>query len=191
MNKQLKLTFVLYAVFTGIIMAWRTLMNFFSGLSLINFAGAGVNFVALLALYIILLALALTYPEVRKRTMDLLVIAGLLLLMEFIVYIPLEYGLKNYNIYSGFMVYQNVITTIGLVFFAYLGFRFVLEFKGVKLRFIEFILGNGEKTAKVVKEKKSKELENGSLEEKPNSVQEPNEIAENHEEMVEVETSEN
>ena len=99
MNKQLKQTFILYTIFMGIVIAWRTLMNFFSGLSLVNFAGAGINFVALLAIYIVLLALALTHSEIRRRTIDLLILAGLLLFMEFIVYIPLEYGLKNYNIY--------------------------------------------------------------------------------------------
>jgi hypothetical protein len=49
----------------------------------------------------------------------------------------------------------------------YIAFRFITESKNVKIGFVETILGN--KQSK--KEKKSKELSNGSLEEKPNNIE--------------------
>lgn len=46
-------------------------------------------------------------------------------------------------------------------------FRFTMDILGKKVHCIEVLLGN-EKRNKVKKEKKAKELTNGSLEEKPN-----------------------
>lgn len=164
MTKDLKLSFVLFAVFSAIIMAWKTLIGFFSG--------AGINFVAILTILVVLILLILKNKEIRKRILDMFIVAAVLTFMEFIVYIPFEFGASSYEVYEGFLVYQNVITAINLFFFAYIAFRFITEYLGKKIGFVEFILGNknsGE--AKVQKEKINKELENGSLEAKPNAAQ--------------------
>lgn len=162
MIKEMKLSFALLAIFSAIIMAWKTLMNFFSG--------AGLNFVALLTLMVILLLIILKNKNVKNRIMDMFVVASVLTLMEFIVYIPFEFGVDSYNVYKGFLEYQNVITFMSILFFAYIAFRFVTEYLNKKIGFVEFILGNktSNSESKVIKEKKNKELENGSLEEKPN-----------------------
>ena len=173
MSKDLKLSFVLLTVFTGIIMAWKTLINFFNG--------AGINFVAILALAIVLLLIILKNKETRSRIMDMFIISCVFVLLEIIVYIPVEFGISKYSIYRGFMVYQNVITFLALMFFTYIGFRFILEYLNKKLTFIEFVLGN--RTKKAQRVQKLKELENGTLEEKPNKVQEPQIV-----EKVEIET---
>ncbi len=171
MVKELKVSFILLAIFSGIVMAWKSFMNFFSGLSVITgSAGAGINFFAILAILVLLLAIMLKNKDVRKRIIDMFILASVLAVMEFIVYLPLEFGISSYDVYNGFMVYQNVITFIGILFFAYIAFRFITEYLGKELGFVEFILGN-RKINSVAKEKKSKELENGSLEEKPNNKQ--------------------
>lgn len=171
MVKELKVSFILLAIFSGIVMAWKSFMNFFSGLSVITgSAGAGINFFAILAILVLLLAIMLKNKDVRKRIIDMFILASVLAVMEFIVYLPLEFGISSYDVYNGFMVYQNVITFIGILFFAYIAFRFITEYLGKELGFVEFILGN-RKINSVSKEKKSKELENGSLEEKPNNKQ--------------------
>ena len=171
MAKELKLSFILLAIFTGIIMAWKTLLGFFSG--------AGISFVAILTILVVLILLVLQNAEVRKRIIDMVVVAGVISFMEFIAYIPFEFGVSNYQVYQGFLVYQNVITFISILFFAYIAFRFITEFLGKRIGFVEFILGNKSSSAKVQKEKVNKELENGSLEEKPNKILE--EIQENEE----------
>ena len=186
MNKELKVPFILLAVFTGIIMAWKTLLGFFSG--------AGVSFVAILTILVMLILLVLQKTEVRKRIIDMVVIAGVITLLEFIAYIPFEFGASSYSVYQGFLVYQNVITFISILFFAYIAFRFITEYLGKRIGFVEFILGNKKSANKVQKEKVNKELENGSLEEKPNkiieelaeeTVQEDEEFDEDLEEIIE------
>ena len=158
MSKELKLSFILLAVFSAIVMAWKTLMSFFNGV--------GLNFVAILAIIVVLLLLILQNENVKNRIKDMFLVACVFAVLEFIVYIALEMGVSSLNVYMGFLTYQNVITVLGIFFFAYISFRFITEFKGIRIGFIEFLLGNGKR--KTVKEKKSKELENGSLEEKPN-----------------------
>ena len=59
MTKDLKISFVLLAVFTGIIMAWKTLINYFGG--------AGINFVAILTSAVVLFLLILKSKETRSR----------------------------------------------------------------------------------------------------------------------------
>ena len=162
MAKELKLSFILLAIFTGIIMAWKTLLGFFSG--------AGVSFVAILTILVVLLLIILQNKSVRKRIMDMFVIASVITFLEFIAYFPFEFGTSSYKVIEGFLIYQNVITFISILFFAYIAFRFITEYIGKKIGFVEFILGNKSSSAKVQKEKVNKELENGSLEEKPNKI---------------------
>ncbi len=180
MSKELKLSFVLLAIFSGIIMAWKTLIAFFGG--------TGINLVAILAISVVLFLLVIKNKETRSRIIDMFVIACVLLVMELVFYFPIEFGVEKYKVIKGFLHYQNVITFISILFFVYIGFRFILEYLNKRLGFIEFILGN-KSINRQAKEKKSKSLENGSLEEKPNNVQEPA-ITYQAEEYKDIETSE-
>lgn len=184
MAKDLKISFILLAIFSSVVMAFKTLMGFFSG--------AGVNFVALIALVSALLIIMLKNPCVKNRVKDMFIVACVLTVLEFIVYIPVEFGLSSYNVYRGFMIYQNVLTFIGVLFFAYIAFRFIGELLNVKFSFVEFILGNGvkKKGNKIVKERKSKELENGCLEEKPNKANEENAKNEVNEQINQIDVEE-
>ena len=179
MTKNLKLTYILVAVASAIIMAWRTLSNFFGGV--------GINFVAMLIIVAFLVLIMLTDKFVFNRTKDLLIAAFAFAALELIVYFGLEFVVDSYSHVGGFLVYQNVLSILSIFYFAYIAFRFITEFKGIKLGFIEFMLGN-ERPAK--KPKKDKELVNGTLEEKPNAIRE--EIVETEEniEVVDAETNE-
>ena len=80
------------------------------------------------------------------------------------------------------LVMRNICAIYSLLAIGYVAFRYISEVKGKKYKFVEYLLGNyvpekkaKEKKAKLSKAeiKKNKELENGTLEEKPNKVQEP------------------
>ena len=62
MIKEMKLSFALLAIFSAIIMAWKTLMNFFSG--------AGLNFVALLTLMVILLLIIPCFAIKKRNNLE-------------------------------------------------------------------------------------------------------------------------
>ena len=158
MTKNLKLSFLLTAIFSAIIIAWRTLQTFFSGV--------GINMVALLAIIAFLVTVCLADKFVFNRIKDLLIIAGIFTVLEIIVYFGLEFIIDGYTHVAGFLIYQNVISILAIFYFAYIAFRFITEFNGIKIGFIEFILGNRH----IRKEpKKQIELVNGTLEEKPNN----------------------
>jgi len=161
MTKNLKLSFLLVTLASAIMMAWRTLYSFFGGV--------GINFVAMLVIVVVLTLVMLTDKFVLNRTKDLFIVTCALTCLELLVYFAFEFVVKDYSHLEGFLVYQNILSIIGIFFFAYISFRFITEFKGVKIGFIEFMLGN-EKPVK--KHKKDKELANGTLEEKPNSKKE-------------------
>ena len=159
MNKNLKLSFILYIVAAVVIVAWRTLHKFFNGV--------GLNFVALVIIVALLIGLILCDKFVYNRVKDLFFTLCFLASLELIVYFAFEFAIEPVAI--GFLVYQNILSVLGVLFLSYTMFRFITELKEVKIGFIEFILGNG-KTAK--QQKKAKELTNGTLEEKPNSIKE-------------------
>ena len=162
MIRNLKLTYILLAVFTSITMAFKTLTNFFGGV--------GLNFVAMLAIAFVIMLLALKDSHVAKNCWDMYILSGILLILEFVMYFACEYG--NGLFIKGFWIYQNVIAFLGFLVLAYICFRFTLEFLNKKLRFIEIMLGNEKR---VKKEKKAKEITNGSLLEKPNHKEEAKE----------------
>lgn len=157
MTKNLKLTFILYAVFFAIIMAWNTLSQFFFG--------AGLNFVALLVILAVILIMYLTDKFVASRTRDLFYSIIAFAVLEFLVYFVFEFGIGSYKTWEGFANFQNILTFFAILFFAYLVFKVICEIKGLRFGIIEFILGNSKKSPK---QKKAKELSNGSLEDKPN-----------------------
>jgi len=159
MVKNLKLTYILLAVFAAITIAFKTLTSFFGGV--------GLNFVAMLAIAFVIMLIALKDKQIAKNCWDMYVLSGLLLVLEFIMYFACEYG--NGLFIKGFWIYQNVIAFIGLLVLIYICFRFTLAFLNKKLRVIEIMLGNEKR---VKKEKKAKEVTNGSLLEKPNHKEE-------------------
>ena len=157
MSKNLKLSYVLLLVFTAIIVSFRTLLNFFGGV--------GLSFVALFTILTILLYLLLTDEYVKNRIKDMFIVVCVFVFFEFMIYIVFEFGVSNVSVIRAFLIMQNVLTALGLIFLCYVFMRMFLDLKGVKLSFIEIMLGN-EKRNKTLK--KAKELKNGSLEEKPN-----------------------
>ena len=154
MSKNLKSTYILFFIFSAIMISWHTLSNFFSGVA--------ISFIALLAIIFITILIMLNHKDVWSRTKDLLILSGAFAVLEMIVYFACEFGYGE--VLKGFIVYQNILSFFGILFFAYIAFRFATEHIGKKIGFIEFILGN-KKQAK--SQKKTKEISNGCLEEKP------------------------
>ena len=155
MSKNLKLSYILTFVLFVISFAWQTLTNFFNGV--------GINFVAMLAITLTLMAIVIVDKPTRKRMIDLFVICALFVVMESIIYFALEFGSPTLDLYEGMHVYQNVIASLGFLFLAYTIFRLICEVNGTKIGFIEAMLGN--KVSQ--KPRQPKELTNGSLENKP------------------------
>ncbi|MBQ9795703.1 MAG: hypothetical protein IJW36_01900 [Clostridia bacterium] len=161
MTKNLKISFILFFVFSAIIVAWQTLFSFFGGVA--------INFVSIVGLTFVVLLLILKDTELFKRIKDVFIIACVICLLELIIYFAFEFGWKdNFNALKGFIVLQNIISFIGMLFFAYLAFRFICEAKNKKIKFIEIMLGNEKRSIKAKKVKATKEISNGCLEEKPN-----------------------
>ena len=163
MTKNLKLSYILYFVFAAVLVAWNTLHNFF--------AGVAINFVGITGLLFVLLILIFIDKDLFKRTKDLFIISCVFTVLEFFVYFIFEFNVGNLAIYENTIGYQSVLSMLGFIFFIYTAFRFILELKNIKLKFIEVMLGNDKFTAKP---KKTKEVSNGSLEEKPNQKIEEN-----------------
>ena len=158
MTKKLNLSFILLFCVATVVVAWKTLQTFFGGV--------GLNFVGLVALIIALTVIILTDKHSFNRIKEMYFIGCGLAALELIVYFAFEFIVKSYNHVAGFMVYQNILSFIGLLYVAYIAFRFITEYKDIKIGFVEFILGN----KKITKQpKKAKELTNGTLEEKPNN----------------------
>ena len=182
MTKNLKLSYILLFVFSAVLIAFKTLSCFFGGVA--------INFVALVGLIFLLLLISLKDKELMKRIRDLFIIACGFALLELVIYFACEFGYGEFI--EGFSVYQNVISFFGILFFAYISFRFSMEHLGKKIKFIEVLLGNEKFSSK---KKKAKEISNGSLEDKPNNktTEEHNEetsLEEKPEETIIIETEE-
>ena len=184
MDKNVKLFYLLTFVMTVVVVAWNTLTNFFGG--------TGINFVAMLVMLAILISMVVSNKELLKKVKDLFIVDCALTALETIVFIPNEFGgCKNYNVAVVFFNFQNVFTFLGLIFLCWLLFRFLTDYKNVKIHFVEVMLGNEKRTKKPKKEKQAKEVSNGSLSKKPNSIEAEEDVqdAEN-EESTEVDESE-
>lgn len=177
MSKNLKISYILFFAFSAILIAWQTLTAFFNG--------TAINLVALLGLTFVLFLIIFTDKEVFKRVKELFFIACGFCVLEFIVYFAFEFGWNSFNALKGFIVYQNIISFIGIMYFAYICFRFVCDFKNIKIKFIEIMLGNEKRSIKAKKVKETREISNGCLEEKPNRKPQ-----ENSEENIIIETEE-
>ena len=161
MSKNLKLSYILLLIFSAIVVSFRTLLNFCGGV--------GISFVAMLTIFAVLLFFLLTDEFVKNRIKDMFCVVCFFVLFEFMIYIVFEFGVSNVRVLNAFLILQNVLTALGLIFLCYVFMRLFTDLKGVKIGFIEVMLGN-EKRNKTPK--KAKELTNGSLEEKPNKKQE-------------------
>ncbi|MBR6779330.1 MAG: hypothetical protein IKM43_04250 [Clostridia bacterium] len=178
MTKNLKLSFILLAIFSAIIMTWRTLTYFF--------CGVGLNYIALLAIVVVLLIIMINDSFVKNRIKDMFIVACVFAVIEFMVYFVFEFETGDTAVFEAFWIVQNIYTFLGILFFCYIMFRLFTEIKGVKFGFVEAMLGN----EKPLKPKKAKELENGTLEEKPNHKDET-EQEEQADQTIEFETMEN
>ena len=158
MSKNLKLSYILMFVFSAILVAFKTLTNFFGGVA--------VNFVALLALVLVILLISYKDKELMNRIRDLFIIACVFCVLEIVIYFACEFSCGENLL--GFSIYQNIISILGMLFLAYIYFRFSMEMQNNNVKFIEILLGNEKRT---VKQKKAKEVSNGCLEEKPNCKQ--------------------
>ena len=151
MNKYLRTSFILYFVFAVIMVAWRTIGNFFNGV--------GIAFVGLIALLGAIIALANSCKHTASRTRELLITCSVFTILEFFEYFVFEFQIGTFEFMNVMLGIQNVISFVAIFLFAYMVLRFVAEFRNVKLSFIEALLGN--------REKKTKEVSNGSLKDKP------------------------
>ena len=158
MTKKLKLSFIFYGIFCCVLIAFKSLTTFFSG--------AGIPFMALTVMLFLNLMLMLQDKFVYGRTKDLFVISCVFNVLEIMLFFVLDFPIGDFDTWKWFLGFQNVLTLFGIVFFAYLGMRIILEVKGIKLNFVEVLLGNAKP---VKKAKKDKEISNGALEEKPNA----------------------
>ncbi len=188
MTKNLKLSYILTLIFAAVVVAWSTLSSFFTGV--------GINFLVLLGIFCVLLFTILTDKHVLARIKDVFIMLSVLLALEFIVFLVFEFGMvsvpanvelyevmgvssKTLATFKGFCIFQNVISVFGILVFAWTLFRFLTDNQNIKISFVEAMLGNNKAEKK---ERKSKELSNGSLEEKPNKVQTEDVVEEHSEE---------
>lgn len=155
MSKSLKTSYILMLIFAAVVVAFKSL-------SVVLFF-AGLTFVALLGLLYVVMMIFLKDKEVFNRIKDCFFASCGILLLESIVYFACEFGNGEYL--KGFQVYQNIISIFGLLLLCYVGFRCTMDYLNKKISFVEFILGNKKKAPKI---KKTKEISNGCLEEKPN-----------------------
>ena len=168
MTKNLKICFLLSFILSVVIIAWHTLTNFFGGV--------GLNYVAIVTSIAVMLSIILFDKHTFSRFGDIFFICCIFAILETIVYFPYEFGgCFNTKVASVFFNMQNVFTFFGILFLAYIAFRFIIESKNIRITFVEVLLKN-EKLPKNKKEKKSKEFSNGSLEEKPISNEEDEEV---------------
>lgn len=156
MNKNLKLSFILTFIMSAIVISWSTLYSFFGGV--------GINFVALVCITCTFLMLILSDESLKSRARDLFIIVCIFTCLEFVVFLNIEFGFTSS--YKVMKIYQNVLILLAIATVAYTLFRLICEIKQKRVHFIEILLGNEER---VKKEKKAKELSNGTLSEKPNN----------------------
>lgn len=115
----------------------------------------------------------------KKRFGDIFILLSLEFILFIILFFAYDFNLNGFS--SKFpLVIRNICAIYSLIAFGYILFRFISEIKGKRYNFIEYILGNytpapKEKKIKPTKAeiKKNKELENGTLEPKPSSLENP------------------
>lgn len=157
MTKNLKTSYILYLVFASVIIAWQTIFSYFGGV--------GIGFVAVLLLFSAILTLKILDQHTSNRTKDLFILGIVFSSLELLIYFFIEFKVGSWDALNVFYVIQNVISFLAIFLLVYTMFRFLTEIKNVKISFVECLLGNSKGKKKA---RKTKELSNGSLEEKPN-----------------------
>jgi len=148
--------------------AIANVISFFSG---VGFALIGASVLLFLAISNILKS------EQKKRFGDIFV----LIILEFIMFVVLffAYDFNINGLTNDFpLVMRNICAIYSMLALGYVLFRYISEVKGKKYNFVEYMLGNYTPEARAKKSKpskaeikKNKELENGTLEPKPSSVE--------------------
>ncbi|MFQ6724039.1 MAG: hypothetical protein ACLRFE_01715 [Clostridia bacterium] len=141
------------------------------------FGGVGFAFIGASLLLALAITTILKDEQIKKRFGDLFI----LIIIEFLMFIVLffAYDFNLNGITNKFpLVMRNICAIYSLLALGYVMFRYISEIKGKKYKFVEYMLGNyvpvkKEKKAKLTKAqiKKNKELENGTLEPKPSTVE--------------------
>ena len=77
------------------------------------------------------------------RFKDIFFVCCVFALLETVVYFPYEFGAcTNSEVATVFFNFQNVYAFLGILFLAYIAFRFITESKNVRIIFVEYLLGN-------------------------------------------------
>ena len=167
-KKDFNLTYIyLMSIFAiGVTMA--NIISFFGG---VGFAFVGASVLLILA------GRKILNSTEKKRFGDIIA----LIILEFMLFIILffAYDFNLNGITNKFpLVMRNICAIYSIFALGYVAFRYFSEIKGKKYKFVEYILGNytpakREKKTKLSKEmvKKNRELENGTLEPKPITMQ--------------------
>lgn len=155
--------------------AISNIISFFSG---VGFAFIGASLFLILAIINIL-----KDEEHKKRFGDLFILIAIEFLMFIILFFAYDFNLNG--ITNKFpLLMRNICAIYSLLALGYVIFRYISEIKDKRYKFVEYLLGNyvpeakaknGKKASKE-EAKKNKELENGTLEPKPSSVENVEEI---------------
>lgn len=154
MEKKFRLICILSLVLAGIAIAWNTLINYF--------AGVGINFVAVLAIFSIIFMITIDNYTVRKETKDLFIVNLVIVGIETLVFAMEEYFGRFGNIMYIFYVIQCFLSVFAILYFAYIILKMLFASQGRLGGVFHCLFGS-----KTKKPKKAKELTNGSLEDKP------------------------
>ena len=161
MDKKFKLVGLLSLVLAGLAIAWNTLARFFSG--------AGVNFVAVLAIFATIFMLVIEDKDLYYRTRDLFYVDLGIASFELLVFAMVEYFGRFGKVFSVFTIIQKVFSVFAILYFAYVVLKLLFVAQD-RLGGVFYCLFHSNKPKKP---KKAKELSNGSLSDKPMSTIEP------------------
>lgn len=164
-NKAYIFIIIIFAI--GI--AISNIMSFFNG---VGFALIGSGLLLTLAIVNIV-----KDEENKKRFGDIFVLITLEFIMLIVLFFAYDFNINGISSKFPFII-RNIYAIYSMFAIGYVIFRYVSEIKGIKYNFVEYMLGNytpqpKEKKVKLSKEeiKKNRELENGTLEPKPSSIE--------------------
>lgn len=173
-KKDLNLTYIYLMAIFAIGVAMANIISFFGG---VGFALIGASVLLVLA------ARKILNSTDKKRFGDIVILITIEFLMFIVLFFAYDFNING--ITNKFpMVMRNICAIYSIFALGYVAFRYFSEIKGKKYKFVEYILGNytpvkKEKKAKPSKEmiRKNRELENGTLEPKPITMQaQPNPV---------------
>lgn len=140
------------------------------------FNGVGFAFIATSILLFLAISNILKSDK-KKRFGDLFIFIAIEVMLLIVLFFAYDFNLNG--ITNKFpLVMRNICAIYSIVAVAYVLFRYISEINGKEYKFVEYMLGNytpapREKKSKMTKDeiKRNKELENGTLEPKPSSVE--------------------